>query len=72
MHVFKLIHFNFTVCAEDAENLLSLFGLAISNDQSMIIDEMSVKEPNQDVIDAIRADIKYLEDLKSKLTYSIV
>lgn len=59
-----MIHFDFVMDDLDVENLMSLFGSAISDNYVRIIQEVAKEKPNQNMIDAYNQDIDYLNELR--------
>jgi len=63
-----MIHFDFVLSDVDAENLMSLFGTAIGNDNNQIMKEMVKDDHDVDIIKAYKRDIEYLKELKLKMS----
>jgi len=66
-----MIHFDFMVSEEDAENIISALGGVISNDQVIIMELMAAGGPKID-IEFYKRDIEYHKELIKKMTYTQV
>jgi len=65
------VKFEFTVSLIDAQNIMSLFQSQISRDSEQITEEMCHGNSSE-IIQAYKAQISYLRELKSKvITYHI-